>query len=274
MKSNKTILFIVIITALLIALLSQYNSPTHSPLSPQVLPASPTAKPTLASQAAPDASVAKETTPPRSTPSSDTLIKFRPGTLLTDESRNRIFYVTAGGTARRIESWMTFYALGFQRKAVLTIDNATLDELTLSGHLTQHLYDDDDYRYWVVNGFLWAIDAWQPALTASAYRGIPPAPIDALLLDSMPILTTVPNDILMRDGVKLYIKQNGEAYPVVSSSVYQAFGYTFNQAAEIPHGVMAKHDHKQPLTRFLQNNGQIYEITDRSASPNYPGMVR
>ena len=192
---------------------------------------------------------------------------FQPGTVLTNDARNRIYFITADGTARRLESWMAFYALGFQADAAVTVENSTLDQIPLSGHLTQHLRDDNGYHYWATNGHLWAIDDWQDLLAAPNFRGIPATPVDPLLIDGLPIIETVPNNILMRDGVKMYVRQGGEVHPITSSSVYQAFGYTFNQAVDIPHGVMNRYDHLPPLTHFLQGEDKIYEIVEGQRRP-------
>lgn len=267
MKTTKRILFMVMMGMLSLVLVAGCGQVTQPTQSRQEAPSTPLNVETPLSSQPPatptPTQTAAATSTPTSVPENALTIGLWPGSWLTNESRNRLYYITAEGTARRIESWMTFYAFGFQREAVLTVDDATLDQLPSSGHLTRHLYDDLDYRYWAVQGTLWAIDAWQPTLTAATFRGVPPTPVDSLLLASMPVVTAIPDGILMRDGVKMYVKQGGSVYPVASSSVYyQAFGYTFNQAIEIPHGVMAEYDDKQPLSRFLRSEGEIFEIAD------------
>ena len=161
-------------------------------------PDEPTATPT-ASVPAPAAHTPTPVPPsPTPIPKSALEIGLRPGSVVTDPDRNRILYIAVEGTARRIESWMTFYALGFRREAVVTLEDEVLDQVALSGHLTRHLYDKMGYHYWAVAGTLWAIDEWQPMLADPLFRGVPPTQADDYLLASMPAIAVIPDSILMR----------------------------------------------------------------------------
>jgi hypothetical protein len=78
----------------------------------------------------------------------------------------------------------------------------------------------------------------------------------------MPRLTTIPNNTLLRDKTKLYVKRKGFIYPLAGATTYKVYGYDFDQAINVPHNVLSPYDFKSPLIKFLRSHSDktIYEI--------------
>ncbi|MEM7028748.1 MAG: SH3 domain-containing protein [Chloroflexota bacterium] len=189
----------------------------------------------------------------------DTEIIFAPGSLLKSSDDPGVFYLNEQQTRQHIYDWDTFLNLGFDPNEIRIVSESALTDIPLTGELTRLVHDSELNEYWAVNGEFWPISTDQDAYNGSIIS----TPADSLLLTATPILEKIPDNQLLQDKQTSYISLAGTVYPLSTRSLFIHYGFTQDEAIEIPN--LKLEAHAPRLSQYVQAQGlsslqNIYQI--------------
>ncbi len=156
---------------------------------------------------------------------------YEAGTLLAG-SDHVVHYITEAGTRQPIYDDETFLAFGFQPAEVIEVDDDVLASIPAADVLSRLVFDEQNNLYWVMDGQLWQLNAWQQVVNDPHYN-IPTGRLAPSLREAWPIQLGLKNAMFLRQDDTVYYFMHQSVAPLEAGS-YDEF-----EVVDVPPGVLA-----------------------------------